>query len=504
MRKISMSPEQDRSSKKAATDRAAQNWAVRITEDIADWIEDRTGLVSSIGKILRHPVPPRAGWMYVFGSATLTAFMIQVLSGTALALIYVPSTSQAYSTLDYITHTATLGRVLRGMHYFGASAMVLLVGMHMARVFLTASYKYPRTVNWFTGLILLFLTLGMGFTGQLLRWDQDGVWSAVVGAEQAARTPVVGKWIAHLVLGGDTVGGTTLSRFFAVHVFFIPGMIFAFIAVHLFLVLRHGISEPPKAGEPVDPETYKEKYEAMLKKEGVPFFPDAIWRDAVVTAVLCLTIVALAICIGPPELGRSPDPTIINAVPRPDWYLMWYFSILALLPHGTEKYLIIVIPLLLFVVPLFLPLLFPKGERSVRRRPWAPLIVLATVVVIAGLWKLAVQAPWTPRFDVPPLPPSIVRSDDKLVIDGAQLFYSKSCLYCHTIDGQGGIRGPNLSAVADRLNQDQIIIRISNGGYNMPAYTYNMKADELKAIVAFLETRKDSDAYVPHSNSQAP
>ena len=223
-----------------------RNWGVRITEDIADWIEDRTGLVSTIGKILRHPVPP-AGWMYVFGSATLTAFMIQVVSGTALALIYVPSTSQAYSTLQYITHGATLGACFEECTTL-ASAMVLLVGVHMARVFLTASYKYPRTVNWFTGLVLLFLTLGMGFTGQLLRWDQNGVWSVVVGAEQAARTPLIGKWLAHLVLGGDTVGGTTLTRFFAVHVFFIPGLIFAFIGIHLYLVLRHGISEPPEVG----------------------------------------------------------------------------------------------------------------------------------------------------------------------------------------------------------------------------------------------------------------
>lgn len=471
---------------------------------IAGWIEDRTGLISSVGKILRHPVPRQAKWKYVFGSATLTAFLIQVVTGTALALIYVPSTSQAYGTLQYISHSATLGRVLRGMHYFGASAMVLLVGVHMARVFLTASYKYPRTVNWLTGLLLLFLTLGMGFTGQLLRWDQNGVWSVVVGAEQAGRTPLIGRWLAHLVLGGDTVGGTTLSRFFALHVFFIPGLIFGFIALHLYLVLRHGISEPPKVGEPVEKRTYVKKYEAMLKKEGVPFFPDAIWRDAIVTLALCLAILGLALFIGAPELGKPPDPTLIDAVPRPDWYLMWYFSVLALLPHGTEKYLIIVLPLLLFVVPIFLPMLFPTGERSIRRRPWAPVIVVATAVVIAGLWRLGVKAPWTPRFETPPLPASIVRSSDKLVLRGAALFHTKSCNYCHMIDGLGGIRGPDLSAVADRLNREQLMIRITNGGYNMPAYTYNMNAADLNAILAFLQTRKSAAGFAPHSESHVP
>jgi ubiquinol-cytochrome c reductase cytochrome b subunit len=479
-------------------------WVVRMGDTLSEWIEDRTGLVSTIGKILRHPVPPRAGWNYIWGSATLTAFMIQVVTGTVLAFMYVPSASQAYSTLEYITHSATLGSVLRGMHYFGASAMVLLVGIHMARVFLMAAYKYPRTVNWLTGLFLLFVTLGMGFTGQLLRWDQNGVWSVVVGAEQAGRVPLIGNWLAHLILGGDTVGGTTLSRFFAIHVFFIPGLIFALIGLHLYLVLRHGISEPPEVDDPVDPKTYKHKYEAMLKKKGVPFFPDAIWRDAIATTLLCLVVVGLAIFVGPPVLGKPPDPTLIDAVPRPDWYLLWYFSILALLPHGTANYLIILMPLALFVVPLLMPLFFPKGERSLKRRPWAPVIVLATVVIIASLWQLGTQAPWTPHFDTPPLPPSIVRSSDPTVMRGAQLFYSKSCLYCHMIDGQGGIRGPNLSSVATRLTADQMIIRISNGGYNMPAYTYNMKGDELNAIVAFLKTRRESGGYSPHSDSTTP
>jgi ubiquinol-cytochrome c reductase cytochrome b subunit len=501
-----MADEQNQSSQQSPQRENSQprGWLKRAARRLVAWIEDRTGLVSIIGNILRHPVPPRSGWMYVFGSATLTAFIIQIVTGIALSLIYVPSTSQAYGSLQYITHSAAFGRVLRGMHYFGASAMVLLVGVHMARVFLTASYKFPRSVNWLTGLLLLFLTLGMGFTGQLLRWDQNGVWSVVVGAEQAGRTPIIGRLLAHLVLGGDTVGATTLSRFFAVHVFLIPALIFVLIGLHLYLVLRHGISEPPKAGEPVDPKTYANKYEAALKKEGVPFFPDAIWRDAVVTAVLCLTIVGLALFVGPPELGKPPDPTLIDAVPRPDWYLMWYFSVLALLPHGTEKYLILVIPMLLFVVPLFLPLLFPKGERSIRRRPWAPLIVFATVIIIAGLWRLGEQAPWTPRFETPPLGPSIVRSSDNLVIHGADLFRTKACLYCHTIDGQGGIRGPNLSGVADRLTRDQMVIRISNGGYNMPAYTYNMNADDLNAILAFLQTRKNDSAFAIHSESHVP
>jgi ubiquinol-cytochrome c reductase cytochrome b subunit len=462
---------------------------VRPLVRVAFWLEDRTGLWATLAPMLHHPVPRKAGWMYVFGSATMMAFIIQVVTGTALATIYVPSTSQAYGTLQYITHGAAFGRILRGLHYYGASAMVLLVGIHMARVYLTAAYKYPRAVNWLTGIVLLFLTLGLGFTGQLLRWDQDGVWSIVVAAVQAGRVPVVGRYLAQFVMGGETVGGTTLSRFFAIHVFFIPGMIFGFLFLHLYLVLKHGISEPPKTGEPVDPKTYRKKYEALLQKDGVPFWPDAAWRDVIFSTLVCLTVLVLAITVGPPELNKPPDPTQIHAVPRPDWYFFWYFSLMALLPHGSDKYLLWVLPMALVLVPTVLPLLFNNGERSIAKRPWAPIIVLVTIVTIIALWRLGLQAPWTPHFDTPPLAAAIVDSTDPAVQRGARLFHDKACLYCHLVDGQGGIRGPDLTHVADRLTRDQLIWRISNGGYNMPGYTYNLNGKELGDVIAFLDSR---------------
>jgi ubiquinol-cytochrome c reductase cytochrome b subunit len=475
--------------------------AMRPLIHLAFWLEDTTGLWKTVAPILRHPVPKKAGWMYVFGSATMMAFIIQVLSGTALATVYVPSTSQAYSTLQYITHGAPVGRILRGLHYWGASAMVLLVGIHMARVYLTASYKYPRAINWLTGIVLLFLTLGLGFTGQLLRWDQDGVWSVIVAAEQAGRVPLVGHLLARLVMGGQTVGGTTLSRFFAIHVFFIPGLIFAFLALHLYLVLQHGISEPPKAGEPVDPKTYRQKYEALLKAEGVPFWPDAAWRDAIFSFIVCIAILTLAVTIGPPELNKPPNPTVLNAVPRPDWYFFWYFSLMALLPQGSDKYLLWVLPVALVAVPTFLPILFTRGERSLTRRPWAPIIVLITVVTIVALWRLGIKAPWTPHFDTPPLTASLVNSDIPAVQHGAKLFHDKACIYCHLVDGQGGIRGPDLTEVGHRLSRDQMIWRISNGGYNMPGYTYNMKAKELADILEFLQSRMQHPTSSPSLSS---
>jgi len=453
--------------------------------------DDRTGTSKLIGPLARHTVPEtgKIGWAYVFGSATLISFITLVATGTILATSYVPATADAYNSLQFISHD-TFGRVVRGIHYFAASAMIIMMGLHMIRVFLMGSYKFPREVNWLTGVVLFALTLGMAFTGQLLRWDQDGFWSLVVAAEQAGRLPFIGKGVAHFIFAGDTVSGATLSRFFAIHVFFIPALIFATVGLHLYLVIHDGISEPPKAGNPVDPKTYRAKYAALLKRRGVPFWPDAAWRDVVFGVAVIAAIVLFAIIFGPKELGKPPDPSIIQAYPQPDWYFLWYFGVLALLPHGTESYVIILAPVLLFVVLFGLPFVSNHGERSPKRRPWAVGFVILTLIMIGTLWQVAVRAPWSPHFEVQPLSAQAIGASSGQVYDGAQLFNAKGCQYCHAVDGQGGNRGPDLTNVTNRLTQDQIIIQTLDGGVNMPAYGGNLKPDELNAILAFLKSRQ--------------
>jgi ubiquinol-cytochrome c reductase cytochrome b subunit len=454
------------------------------------WLDDRLGLSALFGPAMKHLVPSDARWWYVFGSATLLAFIVQVVTGVALAFSYVSSASEAYETLQFITNQAPFGRFLRGMHYFGASAMVLMVGAHMAQTFLFGSYKFPREMNWVTGVLLLGFTLVMGFTGQLLRWDQTATWSVVIAAEQAGRVPLIGDFLAQFILGGTVIGGATLSRFFAIHVFIMPALIFLFIGFHLLLVLRHGIAEPPTAGKPVDPATYRAEYEELMRKTGHPFFPEGAWRDFVFGTGLIIAIALLAYFFGPPALDKPPDPSIIKADPRPDWYLLWYFALMALTPPQIEGYVMVFAPVLAGILLLLTPLFRNWGERAPSRRPWAIAIVLLSVIMIGSLWIAGKESPWSPNFDPRPLPEKIVGATSGPIFNGAKLFRERGCLNCHLIHGYGGRRGPDLTYVGDKLSKSDIIIRIVNGGVNMPAFGKMLPPEQLEEITAFVQSRK--------------
>ena len=458
--------------------------------------DDRTGTSKLIGPVLDHPVPRAdgfVGWSYALGSGVLFSFVLQVVTGIALASAYVPSTADAYDSLRFITHEATLGGLLRGLHYFGASAMIIFIGLHMIQTFLVGAYKFPREANWLTGVVLLGVTLGLAFTGQLLRWDQTAYWSIFVLANQVARTPLLGDELTQLVLAGNTVGGATLTRFYAFHVFFLPAVIFAFLALHLWLVLHTGVSEPPEAGRPVDPKTYRAWYHNVVERTGVPFWPDAAWRDVVLGVGTLAVMVVLAIVVGPPHVDIPPDPTDLRAYPRPDWYFMWIFSALALIPHGIEDLVMLGFPALLGALLIFLPLFANKGERHPKRRPWALAVVLLAMIMIGTLYVTGREAPWSPVYDPQPLSAAVVGATDGPIARGAELYTSKGCQSCHAIAGNGGQYGPDLTYVGDRLRREQIIIRILNGGGGMPAYAGTLSPDEISALTDFMESRKSPE-----------
>src|ERR1700709_1813980 len=225
---------------------------MRLIRGIGTWFDERLQLGEPIRETMPPPTPrDPASWAYVFGSAALTVFMLQFVTGILLALLYVPSAGEAWNSLQILNHQVALGWFIRALHGWGSNFMVAIVLIHMVQVFLFGAYKFPRELTWIIGVFLLLMTLGMAFTGQVRRLDQDASWGLGIGASIASRVPILGPAIVKLMLGGPIIAGATLSRFFAVHVFLIPGLLIVFVALHVLMVLNLGINEWPMPGRVV-------------------------------------------------------------------------------------------------------------------------------------------------------------------------------------------------------------------------------------------------------------
>lgn len=463
---------------------------------LANWFDQRLGVRETLLPMMTHPIPRGAagpmGWWYVFGSASMTLLLLQVVTGIGLAFVYVPAPDAAYESLLYLNYQQPLGWFIRALHYYAGSGMVVLVLVHMTQVFLHGSYKYPRELTWVVGVLLLCCTLGMFFSGQILRWDPDAYWGLAVAGSMAGRVPVLGPWIVEVLHGGPVIGGGSLSRFFALHVFIIPGALISLLIVHLWLVLRCGISAPPSPDQPVDPATYDAEYHAELKTSGVPFFGDAILKDAFFSALAVIVVVMLAAVLGPKGPSELPDPTLGGANPRPEWPFLWLFALLSLSPPAAETFIILVFPLVLVAALLAVPFISRRGQRAPSRRPVAVLLVIVLYTTLGVLTYQGAVAPWSPAMQAwsgDPIPIRVVEQSSPLQLQGATVFQNKSCRNCHALDGVGGRRGPDLSSIGTRLTREHLIDQISNGtpgGGDMPAYGKQMGPHEMTAIVDFL------------------
>jgi menaquinol-cytochrome c reductase cytochrome b subunit len=214
-----------------------------------NWLEERSGLVGAVKYFLFRKVPSDINWFHTLGSATLTAFLVQAGTGVILAMYYHPHPDTAYESIRHITDDLTLGWLVRGMHRWGASVFIILMFFHMARVFLFGAYKYPRELNWVIGILLLVFGMLEGFTGYLLPWDQTAYWATVVGINLNGTGPVMGPFLAQFLRSGDEIGPETLTRFYAMHMLLLPGAIAGLIILHLYLVIRLGVSSPPWSSE---------------------------------------------------------------------------------------------------------------------------------------------------------------------------------------------------------------------------------------------------------------
>ena len=459
---------------------------------VYDWLESRVKLEGPVKDAALHKVPRNtASWWYVFGSAAFVLFFLQIATGILLALIYTPSAGEAWNSLQFLNHGLTLGWFLRAMHGWGSNFMVAIVLIHMAQVFMFGAYKFPRELTWILGVFLLLMTLGMAFTGQVLRFDQDAYWGLGIGVSIVARVPLVGAALVNVMLGGPIIGGPTLSRFFALHVFVIPGLMLAFVGLHVWLVLTLGINEWPVPGRIVRKATYIEEYNKLAHDDGIPFVPGAVWKDLFFAAGIMLAVAVFAALSGPIGPTGTPDPTIIQTVPKPDYFFLWIYTVLSYLPAQLETPFILIAPIIAIAVLLLLPFFAGQGEKSWHRRPVAVLVLIFVAVSFGILTHLGTSTPWSPKMEAwssDTVPEKYLHTASALERQGAVVFQGKQCRNCHSIGGFGGQRGPALDSVAVRLTEDQLIRQVLQGGGNMPAYGKNLSPAETTALVQFLQT----------------
>ena len=456
-----------------------------------DWIERRVQLEGFVKESALHNVPTStASWWYVFGSASLVLLILQIVTGIMLALIYVPSAGQAWNSLEIMNHHLPLGWFLRAMHGWGSNFMVAVVLVHMAQVFLFGAYKFPRELTWLLGVFMLLMTLGMAFTGQVLRFDQDAYWGLGIGASIAGRIPLVGGQVVHLMLGGPIISGATLTRFFALHVFVIPGALLAFTGLHVWLVLKLGVNEWPVPGRLVRRETYIKEYNELAHK-GIPFVPGAVWKDLVFSAAILFAVAFCAAVFGPYGPTGTPDPTIIQTVPKPDFFFLWIYSVLSFLPPAMETPFLLIVPPIAIAILLALPFVAGIGEKSWWRRPVAVFSLMLIAVSWGVFTHLATYTPWSPHMEAwsgAAVPVKDIIHTTPLERQGANVFQEKQCRNCHSIGGLGGERGPALDNVATNLTEDQLYRQVLQGGGNMPAYGNALNPSETTALIRFLET----------------
>jgi ubiquinol-cytochrome c reductase cytochrome b subunit len=466
---------------------------------VYQWFEDRLGLGKPVFEAMEHEVPQStASWWYVFGSAATVLLVLQVVTGILLGLVYSPSAGHAWASLEFLDHTVKLGWFLRALHGWGSDFMIAIVLIHLAQVFLFGAYKFPRELTWMVGVLMLLLTLGMAFTGQVLRFDQDSYWGLGIGASIVSRVPILGGPLVDLMLGGPIIAGPTLTRFFALHVFIIPGMLLAFTGVHLWMVLRLGINDWPMPGRLVSKKTYTQDYHKLTKETGIAFVPDAAWKDAVFAAAILLSVMACALYFGPFGPTGQPDPTIIQTAPKPDFAFLWIYAVLAYLPPSMETPVLFIAPVIGIGVMLLLPLLSPEGEKHWSRRPVAVLMVAVIGVTLGIFTHLGTYTPWSPIMDAwtsDAIPAIYLHDRSPLERQGAIVLQNKQCRNCHSVGGAGGLRGPALDGVASRLTEDQMIRQVLQGGGNMPAYGNALSPSETTALVGFLKTLREEHTH---------
>ena len=382
---------------------------------VLEFLESRAGASSLWRAFADEAVPVRRAWLFTLGSAALFALVVQALTGFALALSYAPTPDHAWESVKAIQTKLPAGALVRGLHHWGASAIVVLAALHLARTFLFGAYRKPRELNWLVGVALLFLILAFGFTGYLLPWDQKAYWATVVGTRVPRALPVAGLAASRVMAGGSVVGAATLTRFYAVHVVLLPLLTFGLVAAHLLLLRKHGHAGPTSGPDPRQ-----------------PFFPYQAARDAVVGLAVVLLLLALA-AGSPAPLERVADPADTAYVPRPEWYFLPLFQLLKFFRGPLEPLGTAVLPGISVLLLALVPWLDRGASRSPRdRKP----VVVAGALAGAGLLALLVFG----ALDAPKTKPAsgLGAGDvpDPRLLGGLAAYERRGCASCHGSEGK--------------------------------------------------------------------
>jgi ubiquinol-cytochrome c reductase cytochrome b subunit len=466
---------------------------------LADWLDQRVGWRNLMHEALDEPVPGGSRWAYVFGSGLLFIFVNQIVTGVFLSLYYVPSVDHAHTTVSFIQKQVTAGSFIRSLHSYGSSVMVILLMLHLAQTFFFGAYKSRRELLWLAGCFLFLLVLGMSFTGYLLPWDQKAYFATAVATNIISEVPVIGEKLKTLLLAGSEMSTLTLSRFFMLHVFLIPALIFAAVAAHIFLFRKAGAAGPP----------VREEQRRALPVES--FFPGQVVKDFAFGIGLIVALAALS-WAWPTTIGPVANPADPTYIPRPEWYYIPVFQWLKYW-HGSAAVIgIVAIPSIVFLLLFAAPFLDRSPERHPIRRP-IPLAMF--LVILGGLFflgyrshaedrsdpsvhaRLVAQEAAEAEFAKAPFQPEQLSSAkavaeaslNPLEAKGSLLFESESCSACHGSAGRGGDGLTKLSGLKERYSADQLaeLLRhprpaMLEGGMEPT----KLKPGDLEALVAYL------------------
>ena len=440
---------------------------------VIDWIEHRTGLESAIKNFLYEDIPASSGWHQVFGSVALFLFLLQAFTGVLLSFNYAPTPGEAYNSLKFIITELTGGRLIRGLHHWGASLMIVVVVLHMTQVFVYGAYKKPREATWLVGVVLLILTLGFGLTGYLLPWDNRAYWGTIVTTQIASKAPLVGPYVTRLLGGEGTIGVVTFARFFSLHVLLLPATTAMLIMLHVYLVRKHGVCPSP-----LDRETTKK------------FFPEQVFKDtmAIFAAFIILFIMAVTVKV---PLEQLADPTDSNYIPRPDWYFLFLFQTLKLFEGPLEMVGTVILPGLAFLALLSVPFV-DRGElRRLRHRTLAIGVTFLAALGWTGLTATAILT--NPKTD------SSGHQEGETIQEWQQLspaelagiayYRDEKCATCHNLREGTPKVGPNLTTAANRRSPVWMIEHFKHPSQLVPGTSMppiHLNDEQLAALAAFL------------------